>query len=218
MLRLHRILLVVCPQYAAKCKFSWDLIVQPSATEELLPPGTVIGFWDRKRGDNGEMMQFFSYLCSPMDTANLQIKELEDNEAVIEYSKKDQFLYGEVRVSEYQLSNLAQALKDLKDKVRKSASLSKDKCERDNRKYAEELKRNLFEIATWFDPELALVNNDDNLVKKSGVQQLIAALLPPITEEKVGNFSNALWVGGFSFKDANSSAIFREFHGLRYKV
>lgn len=217
-LKLHRILLVVCPQYAAKCKFSWDLIVQPSPTEELLPLGTVIGFWDKKRADNGEIMQYFSYLCSPMDTTNLQIKELEDNEAVIEYSKKDQYLYGEIRVSEFQLSNLAQTLKDLKDKVKKSATLSKDKCERDNKKYAEELKKNLFEIATWFDPDLALVNNDNNLLKKDGVQQLIAALLPPITEEKVGNFSNTLWVGGFSFKDANSSAIFRGFHGLRYKV
>lgn len=217
-LKLHRILLIVCAQYLAKCKFTWDLVLQPSLTEELLPLGTVIGFWERRRGDNGELMQYLSYLCSPMDTNALVIKEQEDGEPVVEYSRKDQFFYGEVRIKEFQLSNTAQALKDLRDKVRKSATLSKDKCERDNRKYAEELKKHLFDIAAWFDAELQGPAKDSNMMKRESVTRMIAALLPPINEEKVGNFANALWIGGFSFKDANSSAIFRGFHSLRYKA
>jgi tetratricopeptide (TPR) repeat protein len=216
-LKLHRVLLVVCAQYAAKCKFVWDLVVQPSPTEELVPLGTVLGFWEKKRADNGEVMQFLNYLCAPMDANALVIREVEDNEPVVEFSKKDLFLYGEVRVNEFALSNLAQALKDLKEKVRKSAGFAKEKCERDFRRYAEELKKILFEVATWFDPELNALNKDNNQIKKESAQKMIAALLPQINEEKVNNFANAFWIGGFSFKDANTSAIFRGFHSLRYK-
>lgn len=216
-LKLHRVLNTICPQYATKCKFVWDLVVQPAPTDELIPVGTVMGFWDKRRASTGEIMQYFSYICAPMDTVNLiQRENHDDDEQVIEFSKKDLYLYGEVRVNEYFVSNLAQNLKDLKDKVKKSATFSKEKCERDNRKYAEELKKHLFDIATIFCPELSQINKDSATAKRDNVNKVIATLLPIINEEKINFLASLFWVGGFNFKEANISAILRNFHSLRY--
>ena len=117
--------MVVFPAYAAKCKFNWDLVIQPSPTEELLPPGTVVCFWERKRADTGENMQYLYYLTSPMDVDHIITRDVQGDDSALEYSKKDLYLYGEVRVNEFKLAGLAQTLKDLKDKVKKSAGFSK---------------------------------------------------------------------------------------------
>ena len=218
LLKLHRVLALVCAPYAAKCKFAWDLVVQPSPTEELVPSGSVICFWEKKRASNGQVMQYLNYLAAPMDAEHVVMRELQDEDGpAIEYSKKDLYFFGEVRVEEFKLAGLAQTLKDLKDKVKKSAGFSKDKCERDYRKYAEELKHALFEIACIFSPDLAAKNVDSAMMKIDSVNRAIAMLLPTITEEKVGFIASMLWVGGCMFKEPNISALLRYFHSLRYQ-
>lgn len=217
LLKLHRILLAVCPPYAAKSKFSWDLVIQPNPNEELLPLGTVLSFWERRRTETGDVMQYLCYFTAPMDTDHLVTRELPDDDGdLIEYSKKDLFLYGEVRVEEFKLANIAQSLKDLKDKVKKSSTLSKEKCERDNKKYSEELKSIFFDIATLFSQDLS-GTKDNVTLKKDFILRLIYTLLPSITEEKVGFLASMFWVGGCTFREANISALIRSFHGLRYQ-
>lgn len=217
-LKLHRVLSTVCPPYLAKCKFAWEPILQPGANEELLAPGTVVCFWERKMTENGQIMQYLQYFTAPMDAEHLVIRELQDDdEPAIEYSKKDMFLYGDVRVEEFKLATLGQRLKDLKDKVKKSSGLSKEKCERDYRKYAEELKGIFFEISVVFCPQLAAQNQDSVMMKKEAVTKVISALLPAINEEKVGFLASMFWVGGCVFKEPNISALIRNFHSLRYQ-
>ncbi|CAG9327873.1 unnamed protein product [Blepharisma stoltei] len=218
--KLHRILNLICQPYMMKCKFQLDPsppIVNPN--EEILPSGTILGFWEKRRTETGEEMQYLCYITSPLDIEHIVKQPLPPEQAdsdYLEFSKKDLFLYGEIRVDEFKVSNMAQSLRDLKDKVKKSLTFSKEKCERDLRLYAEELKAIYIGFAAIFCPEIERENKEEVSTKAEKVTQTVNVVLPQVNEEKVGFFSNLLWSGGFSIREANISALMRFFHSLRY--
>lgn len=219
LLKLHRILNVICQPYMLKSKFQWD--ASPPVTnpnEELIPQGTVLGFWDKKRSETGEEQQYLYYIAAPMDVDHINRNSVpeEDDVDSLEYSKKDMFLYGEIRADEFRISNLAQSMRDLKEKVKKSLLLTKEKCERDVRLYSDDLKNALIHLGSLFYPDLDKDSQEEGSSKSEKIIHTIKVLLPVINEEKISQFATLLWSGGFVFKEANINALLRFFHAFRY--
>jgi len=214
--KLHKELAVNCQAYSVKCKVTWEKCEASEPEETIVPIGTMMGTWTKKRTLEGKEMMYLSYLAAPLDSEGIIKTPVEDEEQdPLEYSNKDLFLYGEVRIGEYALNRISQSFRDTKDKVKLAYKHSEDKKMRDLNRCKLEVIDELREIAYIFEPSLKEAKDDNLSLKQEKVEKSIKSFVPEINPENLDMLIE-MTSQTFSFKQANINAIVRIFHSLRY--
>lgn len=217
LLKLHRYLVTVSPAYAGLNKWSFDLsVLGTDPNEEVGGKGMVYGMWDTVRIQNQDEKILY-YIASPLDLDGLKKNPISDDEEnYIDYSKKDQFLYGELIVDSSKLIKIAQGFKDLRDKLKKSVGQPADKLQRDLKYLTIEFKSLITSFGHMFDETLSKESDEEYNIKKEKFNNTITLLLPLVTDEHLNFMASILGNDGFGFKQANISGLLRHFHGLKY--
>jgi hypothetical protein len=217
LLKLHRYLLTVSPPYATLHKWTFDpSVMGTDPNEDVGGKGMVQGMWDTVRIQN-EDVKILYYLTGPLDMEGLKKNPIpDDEENYIDYSKKDQFSYGELKVNSNTLVKIAQGLRDLRDKLKRSSGQPADKLTRDLKYLTVELKSYITQVGYLFDESLSKESEEEYDIKKDKFNNTITLLLPQVTDENLSFMASVLGNDGFGFKQANISGLMRHFHSLKY--